>query len=155
MARILIIGIGNVLRSDDGVGWQVVQEISEQSSASDVQFILVQQLTPEIADSVSRADRALFVDAARGGTPGSVYAGPILPAKESSTPSHDLSIASVLKLARDLYHRSPTAYALTVSGESFEVGEDLSPAVREALPTLREAIERFIERGELLIRNQV
>jgi len=144
MARILIIGIGNTLRSDDGVGWHVAHELREQMSASDVDVIALQQLMPEIAEPVSRAEKVLFVDAVEGGKPGSVRGQQIVPAVESRLDSHHLTPTTVLRLALQLYNRCPEAFLLTVAGESFSTGENFSAAVRGALPAVREAIERFL-----------
>ena len=144
MARILIIGIGNSLRSDDGVGWHVAHELSAQMSANDVDVIPLQQLMPEIAEPVSRAEKVLFVDAVEGGKPGTLRAQQIVPAVESRLDSHHLTPASVLKLALDLYNRCPQAFLLTVVGESFGPGENFSATVADALPSVRDAMERFL-----------
>jgi hydrogenase maturation protease len=144
MARILIIGIGNSLRSDDGVGWHVASELSGRLSASDADVIVLQQLMPEIAEPISRAEKVLFVDALQGGKPGSVRVQRIVPAAESRLDSHRCTPASILKLALELYDRSPEAFLITIAGESFDSGEELSAAVQEALPAVREAIERFL-----------
>jgi hydrogenase maturation protease len=147
MARILIIGIGNTLRSDDGVGWHVAHKLGEQALASDVDVIAVQQLMPEIAEPVSRAEKVLFLDAVEGGRPGSVRAHRIVPAAESGLESHHLTPAAVLKLTAELYKRCPEAYLLTVAGESFDAGENFSAAVSAALPSVWGAIERFLSRA--------
>jgi hydrogenase maturation protease len=144
MARILIIGIGNNLRSDDGVGWRVAVELSERMSASDVDVIAVQQLLPEIAEPVSRAEKVLFVDALQNGTPGSIQVQRVAPAGEWRLQSHHLTPASVLKLAVELYQGRPQAFLLTVGGECFSPGEDLSETASAALPAVSKAIERFV-----------
>jgi hydrogenase maturation protease len=59
---LLIIGYGNTLRSDDGVGPHVVREIAAQR-LPDVTCVVVHQLTPEMAAQVTLADQVLFVDA--------------------------------------------------------------------------------------------
>ena len=143
MARILIVGIGNRLRSDDAVGWQLASELSREIARDDVQFIALQQLTPELAEIASRAQRVLFVDAATKGEPGTLKLGEITPGS-SSRHSHEFSPAGVLQLAHDLYGRSPRAYLLTIAGESFSTGDSLSPKVATALPKAKMEIARFI-----------
>jgi len=51
----------------------------------------------------------------------------------------------VLRLAKDLYGRSPGAHLLTVSGGSFETGESMSPAVLAAIPILMQQIRNFAD----------
>jgi hydrogenase maturation protease len=143
MARILIVGIGNRLRSDDGVGWQLASELSREVGRDDVHIISTQQLAPEVAEIASRAQRVLFVDAATKSEPGTLNFSQITPAS-SSRHSHELTPAGVLKLAQDLYDRCPPAYLLTIGGESFDTGDSLSASVVAALPEAKAEIARFI-----------
>jgi len=145
MVRVLIVGFGNPLRSDDGLGWHVAQELSRQFLGSDVQVIATQQLTPEIAEAASRAERMLFIDAARDGSPGSLICKEVAPAAQPSRHSHDLSPAIVLKLAKELYGRCPRAHLLTIAGESFETGESMSPPVAAAIPALMAQIKQLVD----------
>jgi len=153
MIRFLIVGYGNPLRSDDAVGWHIAQELSRELSCElprdDVQVIATQQLTPEIAEVASRTEQVLFIDAARDGAPGSVKCEPILPASSTSRHSHELSPAAILKLAKDLYGRYPTAQLLTIVGESFETGETMSPSVLAAVPTAMAQVRRLVDGDEV------
>jgi hydrogenase maturation protease len=144
MSEILVIGIGNPLRSDDGVGWRLAMEFSREQVRADVHIIATQQLMPETADPVSRARKVLFVDASEKGRPGNVQVQQIAAAEECHFDSHHMTPAMVLKLAIDLYGRQPQAFLLTVVGESFSPGENFSEAVSCALPALRKTIERFL-----------
>ena len=77
MARIVIVGYGNPLRSDDGLGWRVAEELSRRLSPPEVEVIVRHQLTPELADDVRNADAVFFIDAARVGQPGEVTCTPV------------------------------------------------------------------------------
>jgi hydrogenase maturation protease len=147
MVRVLIVGFGNPLRSDDGVGWHVAQLLSGELSRADVQVVVRQQLTPEIADFASRAERVLFVDAARSGNAGSLQCRKVVPADLSESYSHELSPATVLKLAEKLYGRCPPSLLFTIAGENFETGDAMSPAVCSAIPILLTRLKRFIDDG--------
>jgi hydrogenase maturation protease len=145
MPPVLIIGYGNPLRSDDGIGWRAADEIARECSASDIRVVRLQQLLPEIAEDASRANLAVFIDARQGGTPGEITCE-VLESNTTTAPaySHDLSPASVLRLAEQLYGKRPRAYLITVSGESFTEGDSLSPAVATALPHLIAHIKTLI-----------
>jgi len=145
MVRILIVGIGNPLRSDDGLGWHVARELLHELARDDIRVVATQQLTPEISDMASRAELVLFVDAARSGSPGTLKREQIPPAAPASRHSHDLSPAGILKLAQELYGRCPAAYLFTVAGESFATGDTLSAAVGAAIPALKARIWDFID----------
>lgn len=144
MERVLIIGYGNPLRSDDGVGWLVAQRLLREGVRSDVRVMAAQQLTPEMAEDVSRVEKVLFVDAARSGAPGSVGCVEIV-AVEAGADSHEVSPRMILALAKDLYGRSPRGFLLTVAGESFETGETMSAAVSAAIPELMRRIRDIVD----------
>jgi hydrogenase maturation protease len=144
MLRLLIVGYGNPLRSDDGLGWHVAQQLSLGFSRDDVQIIAVHQLMPEVAEAASRAEQVLFIDAAQEGIPGSFTCTQLSPAPSASLHTHKFSPTMILRLARDLYGRCPSAQLFTVTGESFETGETMSPAVVAAIPGLIEQIKRYL-----------
>lgn len=147
--RTLIIGIGNPLRGDDGLGWKVADELSCELSCEprrdDVHVLATHQLTPELAELASQADRVLFIDAAQSGPPGTMTCRRVLPDAPAVRLSHALSPAALLSMTEKLYGRSPAACLLTLAGDSFSPGESLSPAVAAALPVLRMQIQRFID----------
>jgi hydrogenase maturation protease len=147
--RCLIIGFGNPLRSDDGIGWHVAREFSHEFQRDDVQVIAAHQLTPEMAEAASRAERVLFVDATHKGKPGIVRCEPVAPVARASHFTHELSPASILMLAQELYGHCPPAYLLTVAGESFETGDTMSASVIAAIQPLIKRIRQLVdgERG--------
>ena len=59
--KILIIGYGNTLRGDDGVGYKIA-EIIEQWNINNITSLAVHQLTPDLAENIAQADTVIFVD---------------------------------------------------------------------------------------------
>jgi hydrogenase maturation protease len=144
--RTLIIGIGNPLRGDDGLGWDVADELSRELQRDDVQVLATHQLTPELSEPVSNAERILFIDAARGGDPGILKCKLVVPIETGARHSHALSPETLLGMTQRLYGRCPAAYLLTIAGDSFDRGESLSAAVSAALPALRTQVHSLIDR---------
>jgi hydrogenase maturation protease len=70
MRPLLIIGYGNPLRGDDGLGVEVACCLKEIIRDESVEVLSQHQLMPELADPVSRASLVVFVDARVGDTPG-------------------------------------------------------------------------------------
>ena len=62
MARALIIGYGNPLRGDDGLGWRAAEQLAEIIPQSEAEVIACHQLTPELAEPISRARLVIFID---------------------------------------------------------------------------------------------
>jgi hydrogenase maturation protease len=147
MARFLIIGYGNPLKSDDGVGWRAAEELSQQISSPEVKIVRAHQLTPELSEEAARAELVIFIDARGEGPPGEVGWQNIrvdAGSQKALLHSHDLSPAAILELANDLYGKAPLGYLLTVSGQHFEDGESLSKAVLSAIPTVIAQVRRII-----------
>ena len=58
----LVIGIGNTLRRDDGLGPWLAEKIAAWCLPA-VATCSVHQLTPELVDAIARHERVLFLDA--------------------------------------------------------------------------------------------
>jgi hydrogenase maturation protease len=143
MARVLVIGIGNPLRSDDGLGWAVAEQLVAQIDAN-LQVLKVHQLTPELAEAISEMDLAIFVDAGAHGTPGTLTCEPVSVSDADLRFSHDVTPATLIQLAKTLYRKAPMAYLVCVAGKSFEHGESLSPEIAEAIPQVLATIQELM-----------
>jgi hydrogenase maturation protease len=152
MPRVLIIGYGNPMKSDDGLGWYVAQALSVQIVSRDVKVICCQQLTPENSEEASRAELVVFIDARQGGPPGEIHHEAILLDKgrldkgrsRSFIHTHDLSPTAILQLSNELYGKAPRAFLVTVSGQQFQDGDSLSEPVSSALPNVIARVKKLI-----------
>jgi hydrogenase maturation protease len=141
MARVLVIGYGNPLRGDDGVGWRAAEELARRLPEEEVQILTRHQLTLEMAEALSLVERVIFIDACEGPPAGHVEWLPITP--DAGLPglySHHVTPQALLACARELYGSCPAAGIFSVAGESFGYTEELSPRVRAVLPTLLEQV---------------
>ncbi len=142
--RVLVIGYGNPLRSDDGVGWRIVQELRSRVDASRIEVIESHQLAPEMAEQIRNAGLVVFVDAAAEGSPGEWRHHRLRAGGSSSAFSHGPTPDALLALGADLYGVAPEAHLFTVSGSSFCYGESFSPDVTQALPLVLAEIEDLL-----------
>lgn len=141
MAGVLVIGIGNPLRTDDGVGWRAIERIDTDSRLAGATTLTTHQLLPELALDVSRAERVVLIDARVGQPAGSVTVEPLTAkAVTGSAWSHHLDAASLAGMARDLYDAAPSLFLIGVGVGSMEHGEGLTPGVEAALPRVVEAV---------------
>ena len=137
----LVIGYGNTLRRDDGVGVEVAQAVAAMNLPG-VNVITSHQLVPELAEPISRANAVIFVDADVAAT-GRPKLRPIEAAPASQTFAHAANPGSLLALAREVFNGSPRAWSLAVPVEDFSFGFGLSPRSKKALDAAVKAIERF------------
>jgi Ni,Fe-hydrogenase maturation factor len=69
---ILVIGYGNTLRRDDGVGVRAAEMMAADARFADVEVLTTYQLTPELSLDIATASLVVFVDADVRGLPGSI-----------------------------------------------------------------------------------
>jgi hydrogenase maturation protease len=141
---VLIIGYGNTLRADDGVGRRLVDELAERNMPR-VRTRSVHQLTPELAEDLAACGAVIFIDAYLGRTGDTISIRPLSLEGPAAGIDHVMSPQAVLAYARAAFGSSPEAWLLTVPGENFEIGESLSAAARAASAVALTLIEQFAE----------
>jgi len=146
MAQILIIGYGNVLRGDDAVGYLAAEELQQHYHGDPaVQVIASHQLTPEMAEDISRSKFVIFLDASSAGEPGKIWQTRVLPKAGPAGFTHQLTPASLLSAAKQLYGHVPEAVCVTLAGWSFKLDSELSRRAKMLLPVLVGQARDFVE----------
>lgn len=139
---LLIVGYGNTLRRDDGVGPKVAEAVAALDLPG-VSTLTAPQLTPELAEPIAQADRVVFVDAAVDSPP-EVRFRKLTPAESSQIMAHAADPSTLLALARDVFGGVPEAWWLTIPVEDLGFGEELSALAKEgfdiALDKIRELV---------------
>ena len=137
-ARVVIIGVGNAFRGDDGAGIAVAQRLAEQVPAG-TQVLEESGEGAALAEVWKGAQLAIVVDAIQSGaTPGTIRRfdarqGPVGDEPPSRS-THGFGISSAIELARALNELPPQLIVYGIEGQDFALGEKLSPAVQEAVP---------------------
>ncbi len=124
--HLVIFGWGNESRGDDAFGPLLLRRL-EQAAWPDTTLIEDFQLQLEHALDLRGADLALFLDAGRD-TPAPFLFKEIFPSGGMTHTSHALPPQSVLDVFRQVDKAEPPpSFLLCVRGESFGLGEGLSP----------------------------
>ncbi len=156
--RVLVLGLGNPILGDDGVGWRVAEQCAERikmhpqlaSVATTIEFDSHSGGGLSLGERLVGYDRVILIDAISAGNqpPGSIMCFPLEaltnPGSVHTSSAHDTSLVTALELARRLGARVPeTAIVVAVQAENlYEFSEELSPAVQTAVP---EAVERVLD----------
>jgi hydrogenase maturation protease len=145
---ILIFGYGNPSRGDDALGPLLLDELERRLSpavrdaAGGIEFLTDFQLQIEHALDLVGRRLVLFADAHASCPPPYVLTV-LQPAEEPGYSTHAISPATVLHCYREIHRAEPPpSFLLGIRGESFELGEDLSPAARNNLDA---ALERVLD----------
>lgn len=140
--KTLVIGYGNTLRGDDGVGVWVADRLHEKRSAG-METLAVHQLTPELAMKILGADRVCFLDASRFPLDAPCLTS-IDPDTPAQNPGHILNPQALMNLAKALAEdgRVPPAWLVRLPAQDLGFGCRLSPS---ALKGARRAVELVLE----------
>lgn len=149
MPCILFVGYGNPLRGDDGFGWLLAQRLKKKFRTCDIEVIAAHQLTPELAEPISRARYVIFADATIEQDSGGLClkklragAGP------DNGLSHELCPEALLAMARTVYGSGPhSAFLLTARAYELGYREQLST---EMTIELYKAVDRVVSLCEFL-----
>jgi len=145
--ELLVIGLGNFLLGDDGVGVHAVRALAVDPPAG----ALTVEVGTALLDALpllEDARRVVAIDAMQaGGPPGTVYAfGPEDVARAATRTSlHELGLVAALDLLPPGRPR-PDISIIGVEPVTIDFGLELSPPVREALPLVLETVKRLIAR---------
>lgn len=123
--ELLVIGYGNTLRGDDGVGPRVAEAIAALHLPN-VRTLVCQQLSPEYAAPIAIAEKVVFVDAAVA-APKEVQLRRLEPSDTSQLMAHAADPRTMLALSRDVFGHVPRAWWLTIPAEKMEFSEALTP----------------------------
>jgi len=151
-AATLVLGLGNPLLGDDGVGWKLVAMLQDQIHDEDVEFDCLDCSGLALMERLVGYQRAILVDAVTtpNGKRGQVRCLPIDEVGDPSlghlTSAHDTSLISALELARQLGLPLPSSLLLVgIEIEpSNDCREDLSLEVGRAVPQALEAIRGLL-----------
>jgi len=132
MGTAIIIGYGNELFGDDGIG-PLIAKVIQRWRLPCVQSLAVHQLTPELAEPIANSRLAIFVDTCINSLYNQVQVQSLLPSPLNYTHTHSSDPQSLLTLSQFLYGNCPSAWLVIVPGEKFQLGDPISPLGKKAI----------------------
>ncbi|MDE1934149.1 MAG: hydrogenase maturation protease [Bradyrhizobium sp.] len=148
--RIMVLGIGNPGRADDGVGALIGGRLAGQLPAN-VTLVVRSGDIVTLVDTWADYDALVCVDAANPmGQPGRVHrlegADEALAESSSLTSSHGFGLAEAIALARELQTLPETVVIYAVEGACFDIGARMTPQVAKAAADVAERIIEEVDR---------
>lgn len=140
----LVIGVGNRLRGDDGIGLAVAETL-RMTLADDTHVLALEHVGPNLFERWADAHTVLLVDAScSGAAPGTVQRldarNDPLPAETFRLSTHGFGLPEAIELARVLDRLPERLVVFAVEGAEFEHGADLSPRLLAARDELVDRI---------------
>ena len=139
-AETLILGIGNILLKDEGVGVRVVEAMRPLALPDHVELLDGGTLGAGLLDEIADRRKVIVIDAARTGSPpGSVcrFSSDDLEAEVGTSLSlHEFGLLDTLTMARHLGCHPHEVVLFGVEPKEIALGLDLSDVVAAAIPAL-------------------
>jgi len=149
LREVAVIGLGNVLMGDDGVGVEVIRRLAEEGAPSGVRLIEGGTAIHEAIFDAEGAEKIIIVDSVHGGSePGAIYRFTLDEIDHGSTPLaislHDFSALPTIAMHRLAGRGAGDVVVIGVEPEKVEWGLGLSETIRSRLPKIIEAVKREI-----------
>jgi hydrogenase maturation protease len=153
-AVVLVVGIGNDLRGDDGAG-RAVTEAIQRLDPPGVRVQWTHQLVPELAEQLASVDRVIFVDAALDPAPAPRVRLSRRAAGAPAIGGHHGTPEALLGLVRLAGLPAPEAFVVTVPAYDLTLTTRLSPATLTAVDTAVALVLRLCVMGPGLSSRRV
>ena len=160
MKRTIIIGYGNIDRSDDGVAFAVINLVRQslgqknleegytglEEAGSDVDSVFLPQLMPEIMEELKAYEQIIFVDAHAGDELGDLNCSKVTPQYLAATFTHHMTPETLVAFLKTLYEHEPEAYLVSVRAHDFDFKRDFSPKTESQLKPAADKILELLKK---------
>ena len=147
-AKIVVLGLGNALLKDEGLGIHVIHALQHNSIPEDVE-IIDGGTSPDIFHLIEDAHKLIVVDAARGGgEPGTIYRltpDDIASQCELTLSTHDISLFYSLRLMESLGNSPKETVIIGVEPKEIALGLELSSELEQKVPSVIKVVLEEIE----------
>ncbi len=148
--RTVVIGVGNLLLRDEGVGIHVVQELQKRAFPPGVEVLDGGVAGVRLLDLFSGAQKLLLVDAAEMGLePGSIVRftpeDVRFQSGELKLSTHDVALPEVLAIARAVNQCPSEVVIIGIQPKEISWGTELTPEVGAAIPKVVELVLEEID----------
>jgi len=145
--RVVVIGVGNLLLKDEGIGIHAVESLQKVELPENVR-IIDGGTAPDLVAYTEAGDKLVIIDAAKaGGEPGTIYR--FLPrdlAEESGTliSAHELGVEQNLKLMSLMGNEPAEIVIIGIEPQEIGFGTELSAKLKRKLPEIVSVILKDI-----------
>jgi hydrogenase maturation protease len=141
--KTLIVGMGNLIYRDEGIGVHVIEKMKEMELPGHVELLDIGTSTMDLISYLEGVEKLIVIDAMKaGGTPGTIYKcrpQDLLPTEEGPVSLHDIGLLETLDMAKKKELEMDTV-VIGVEPKVLGWGMELSDEVKSKIPTIIEAV---------------
>lgn len=146
---IVVLGVGNILLTDEGLGVHVVEELkANYTFTPQISLIDGGTMGMELLTYMRGMKKILLIDAVNGGeAPGTIYEFPHRELEQYFTDHisvHEVGMQDILRIRAIQENPLEDAIVIGVEPESLEVGFEPSAPVQKSLPEVKERVLRVL-----------
>jgi hydrogenase maturation protease len=146
---ILILGVGNILLSDEGVGVRVIEAMESLELPDDVELFDGGTASVDLLNNLADRDKVIIIDAVQGGSkPGTLYRftpDDITVQRQNFTSIHQVGLLETLTTAKYLGCEPREVVIFGIEPKEVNWGLELSSEIRVVLPRVVELVLNEIE----------
>jgi hydrogenase maturation protease len=135
---ILVMGVGNILLSDEGVGVRVIEAMKDIKLPDNVEILDVGTGALEIIELIANREKVIIIDAVKGsGEPGTVYRfspDDITMSSPAPLSVHQFDIPGTLNMTALVGCQPQQVVIFGIEPKRIEWGLNLSPEVAAVIP---------------------
>jgi hydrogenase maturation protease len=149
-APILVLGIGNILLSDEGAGVKVVYEMQKKQLPPNVELYDGGTAGADLLDVIANREKVIVIDAIEGDySPGTIVRFALDDLEQAKITwlgsLHDVNIKDTFEMTKLLGCRPKEITCIGVKPASIECGTELTPTIKKAIPDMINCIFKEIE----------
>ena len=145
--RIVVIGVGNLLLQDEGIGIHAIKALQEMDLPKDVKLV-DGGTSPDLIAYTKTGDKMIIIDSARtGGEPGTIYRfkpEDLTAGKGNLASAHEMGVVENLNLMELTGNKPKETVIIGIEPATIDWGTELSPKLKEKLPELIKVVLKEI-----------
>ncbi|VTY43851.1 HyaD/HybD family hydrogenase maturation endopeptidase [Veillonella atypica] len=156
---VVVLGVGNILLTDEGLGVHVVEDLkANYTFTPQISLIDGGTMGMELLTYMRGMKKILLIDAVNGGeAPGTIYEFPHRELEQYFTDHisvHEVGMQDILRIRAIQENPLEDAIVIGVEPESLDVGFEPSAPVQKALPEVKERVLRVLREWGVQIESK-
>jgi hydrogenase maturation protease len=157
---IVVLGVGNILLSDEGIGVRVIEKLQRDFDIPDNVVVIDGGTTGmEMLDDLSRSEHVIIIDAVRSGSAPAT----IVKLTDEQIPvffrtklsPHQIGLSDVLATLELIGEQPKAVSVIGIEPATLETGMSLSPQVSAQLPSLVEMVAAELRQQGVILDSRV